>query len=722
MASIAELKRQIALKQQLRDEEKTNADLRKQYHQEAIDLEQKLANQQKRNADRRKARAQEVVRAEKSVTDTLKKQTEFRKGSVKIDKELAKVQSDILKSNQGILGNLLKGNIASLIQKSAAKSTLTLQEKHLSARAALNQKIETSNIKDIHQKVAVQKIGQDIEDGLVDQQEVKDRIRAIDGLSIGQQIKFGTLLNKQFVAREKRLETEKETEAAQDRINRANAKLVGVFGLLATAAKAFAGTLDKIGETFGSLTEMGPNFKNSLVDSSVEATKLGGSIDDVASITNTLASNFGMNVDEAAKLSSKVFDTSKAIGLSADEGANLFGVLMQTADLSAEQAERLAEGAFQLARQAGVAPSAVMKDIAGSAEVIASFTKDGGENIAEAAVQARQLGLSLNDTAKIAEGLLDFQSSIEKEIEASVLIGRQLNFQKARELALNNDIEGAMKNVVNQLGSEEEFNRLNAIQRKALADSIGVSVAEMSKLVGQSDKLGKSGDMAGQSFRNLLGTEGISNLTQLTNSVKALGASLVNTLGPALMTVVGVFTPMVNFVGAIVKKLNELGAILPVVAGAMGFFATKSLILTGIKIKEAFANLASNSFKLPFPANIAAGVAGAAALTALIAKSRATKVNDLKTSPGGIKYMSGPAGTFELNPRDSVLATTNKINEGAFNGATMTTATTANQKQNINVNVTTRGVTRGKDLHDIVKKREITGDFGVDNFLGGVLV
>ena len=132
--------------------------------------------------------------------------------------------------------------------------------------------------------------------------------------------------------------------------------------------------------------------------------------------------------------------------------------------------------------------------------------------------------------------------------------------------------------------------------------------------------------------------------------------------------------------------------------------------------------MASNSFKLPFPANIAAGVAGAAALTALIAKSRATKVNDLKTSPGGIKYMSGPAGTFELNPRDSVLATTNKINEGAFNGATMTTATTANQKQNINVNVTTRGVTRGKDLHDIVKKREITGDFGVDNFLGGALV
>ena len=124
-----------------------------------------------------------------------------------------------------------------------------------------------------------------------------------------------------------------------------------------------------------------------------------------------IATKFGMNVNEAAKLSSKVFDTSKAIGLSVDEGANLFGVLTQTANLSADQAEKLAEGAFQLARQAGVAPNAVLKDIAGSAEEIAGFTKDGGDNIAEAAVQARQMGLSLGTTAKIAKGLLDFESS-----------------------------------------------------------------------------------------------------------------------------------------------------------------------------------------------------------------------------------------------------------------------------------------------------------------------
>jgi len=122
-----------------------------------------------------------------------------------------------------------------------------------------------------------------------------------------------------------------------------NALTIGsiIAGLVAVTQK-FGASIDKIGESFGSLSVMGKDFQTDLLASSVEATKLGGGIEDVAAITNTLASNFGMSVDEAATLSSKVFDTSKAIGLSGDEAANLFGVLTQTANLSTDQAEQLA--------------------------------------------------------------------------------------------------------------------------------------------------------------------------------------------------------------------------------------------------------------------------------------------------------------------------------------------------------------------------------------------
>ena len=467
---------------------------------------------------------------------------------------------------------------------------------------------------------------------------------------------------RQIKARDKINKTEANALELQEELNKATEQVLGVFATLAATAAKFAGTVDKIGETFGSLTVMGADFNKSLLNSSVEATKLGGGIDDVASITSTLASNFGMNVDEAAKLSSKVFDTSKAIGLSADEGANLFGVLTQTANLSADQAEKLAEGAFQLARQAGVAPQAVLKDIAGSAEEIASFTKDGGDNIADAAVQARQLGMTLQDTAKVAEGLLNFEDSITKEVEASVLIGRQLNLQKARELALNNDIAGAMKAVVSELGSEEEFNNLNLIQRKALADSIGVSVQQLSQLVGESDKLNKSGAMAGQSFRDLLGEEGIAQLTELTNKIKALGASLVNALGPALMTVTSVFVPLVEIIGGAINLLNDMGLTLPLVGAALAVFAVKAGISAKLSIMDAYAKMTQNSMKLPPPGNLIALAAGGGAIAGMILNAKSTsKVNDFKSSPGGITHMSGPAGSFELNPRDSVLATTNPI-------------------------------------------------------------
>ena len=402
------------------------------------------------------------------------------------------------------------------------------------------------------------------------------------------------------------------------------------------------------------------------------------------------------------------------MGLSAQEGANLFGVLMQTANLSAEQAESLAEGTFQLAAQAGVAPTAVMQDIASSSEAVATFTKDGGDNIARAAVQARALGVSLDTSAKIAEGLLDFESSIRAEQEASVMIGRQINLQKAREAALNNDIEGAMKAVVAELGSEAEFNKLNILQRQSLAKSIGVSTAELAKFVGKQDEVNSLSDelSKGSSFSDLLGRDSISQITQFINGFKALTAEVLNSLGPALETIGGLFSGIAGFLRENAVAMKILG----VAAGGL------AISLGIVAVKSAAAAMAGIPILGP-----ALAIGAILAISSAI-NSGISKVNDFQAGPGGISYMSGPAGSFQLNPKDSVLATTNpipvqKVNEYPSAGSLkpMEQSTINNTQQVVNnqqtvanntppeIKVNVQGVTRGKDIHYITKNRPISG-------------
>ena len=143
---------------------------------------------------------------------------------------------------------------------------------------------------------------------------------------------------------------------------------------------------------------------------------------------------------------------------------------------------------------AGVAPSLVMKDIAQSAEFFASYAKEGGQNIIQAGIAARKLGLEMSAVASITDSLLDFETSIEKQMEAQVLLGRNLNLDKARQLAFTGDTVGLQNEILRQVGSEAEFNKMNYLQREALAGAIGLSVERMSALVRQEESAAAAGE------------------------------------------------------------------------------------------------------------------------------------------------------------------------------------------------------------------------------------
>ena len=205
---------------------------------------------------------------------------------------------------------------------------------------------------------------------------------------------------------------------------------------------------------------------------------------DTNKISGEIIQNFGDIGNFAGLSAEEVAKMSMGLGIAGEDAVKLARTMVGLVDGvndGADGMERL-EVFSGIAKANNVGTGQIIKDLAENTETFAEFTRDGGTNMARAAVQARKLGVSLQTTAKIANSLLDFESSIEKEMEASLLIGKQLNFNRARELALAGDIAGATQDVVKQIGGAGELQKMNVIQRRALAESIGVSVDELSRL------------------------------------------------------------------------------------------------------------------------------------------------------------------------------------------------------------------------------------------------
>ena len=307
------------------------------------------------------------------------------------------------------------------------------------------------------------------------------------------------------------------------------AALVGAGMLLKKAITSTREFQKELGLSAHQAVELNKELK--LNPKLVATAKLAGiELNDVAA---KIQENFGDLNQVNAKNIEQLVEQNLLLGIQIDSSVKLAKTFMDVTGSSFETAMNFQASTAALAESNDVAPGDVIADIAENSESFAEFAKDGGNNIARAAIQAKKLGINLATTAKIADTLLDFESSIEKEMEASLLIGKQLNFNNARRLALEGDLAGAARDVVSQIGGQAELNRMNVIQRRALADSIGVSVEELSKLA--SGKLEVKNKDKSIDERNLEARKTIAStqekLIQATDALKKATIALAAIMG-----------------------------------------------------------------------------------------------------------------------------------------------------------------------------------------------
>lgn len=133
----------------------------------------------------------------------------------------------------------------------------------------------------------------------------------------------------------------------------------------------------------------------------------------------------------------------------------------------------------------------VLQEVAKTEGQLAAFYKNDPILIGKAVIQAQKLGMTLNQTKQVTDSLLDIESSLQNEYEAEALIGKDINLNQARYLAMMGDTAGAAKEVLANVGGINGFMNLNRIQQDALAKSMGMSSDELANTLTKQEKLSK---------------------------------------------------------------------------------------------------------------------------------------------------------------------------------------------------------------------------------------
>jgi len=119
--------------------------------------------------------------------------------------------------------------------------------------------------------------------------------------------------------------------------------------------------------------------------------------------------------------------------------------------------------------------------------------------LTKSVIEAKKMGTTLDTIAKAGDSMLDFESSISKEFEAQLLTGKDLNLSKARELALNHDTDGLMKELNSKMMSFGEYNKMNVLQQQSFAEALGLSKDQLDEIYRTQQKQNELGNLAAAS-------------------------------------------------------------------------------------------------------------------------------------------------------------------------------------------------------------------------------
>lgn len=337
-----------------------------------------------------------------------------------------------------------------------------------------------------------------------------------------------------------------------------------------------------------------------------------------------LNDSFGTAVVFSAEQLKDQVEMTKVMGISVEAASQLQKLSELTGQSSKQTRLDIEQQVINLSKETGIRLNArkVIEQVAKIEGQLAVQYKNNPTLIAKAVVQAQRFGLTLQEAKKSADSLLNFETSIDAQLEAQLLTDKALNFENARELALRGDSAGAAAELLKQVGSLTEYQKLNVIQQESLAKSIGMSADELSNTLRYQTLLTKLSSEQRKNLDDVLSKyKGTSQYAEKLQEIQAA------------------------------TNADELDHNLKQVSIQAQFEASMS------KLKDAFASIVTDKFinALKFIADEFVSIAGWLGA----GSGNPTPMHDGMISPHGNIVISTPQGAIVPDRNDSLIATTN---------------------------------------------------------------
>ena len=271
------------------------------------------------------------------------------------------------------------------------------------------------------------------------------------------------------------------------------AGLLGAFALLVKTLSHLDAELSEIGKEFGISRKEADKLHHITIDIAnemglveIRSTQVMEAIKEASSALGGLdiLSRFKAGSEGTKQLVKDFAVLKSEFGFEGGELENIQNFALATGKSIGQVVQetvKLGKGLFTSKQAIGV--------IAKISPSIALSFRRGSQELIKAAQKAKLLGIELSDVQSFGDNILDIETSIQAEMQARALTGKNINLDTARYYALTNNVAGLQEEILKNLGSSVEFGKMNRIQQKSLADAFGMQIEDVAKLLLAQEKL-----------------------------------------------------------------------------------------------------------------------------------------------------------------------------------------------------------------------------------------